>query len=70
MAIIFSAEGQPIDNMDKIEFSSNIYDGNGKQIAKLGPNRELVSLDDIKSKDLVMKTFIAVEDDVFLTMVG
>lgn len=66
LSIIFSAESQPIDNMDKIEFSSNIYDGSGKQIAKLGPNRELVSLDDIKSKDLVMKTFIAVEDRRFL----
>ncbi|MDR6225906.1 transglycosylase domain-containing protein [Desmospora profundinema] len=65
-AVMMSAKSVPLDRLDQIQFASTIYDVEGKEATKLGSsNREYISMDEIRSKELIENSFIAVEDRRF-----
>lgn len=65
LAVMMSAEAMPLEKMNDFKFASTIYDKTGKPVAKLGPNREYVPMNEMKSKELIRRTFVAVEDKRF-----
>jgi penicillin-binding protein 2A len=65
-ALMMSAKSLPLDKLDQVEFASTIYDVEGKEATKLGSaNKEHIDIDDMKSRELIEDTFIAVEDRRF-----
>ncbi|OYD07508.1 transglycosylase domain-containing protein [Paludifilum halophilum] len=65
-AVMISAKSMPLEKLEEIQFASTIYDVNGNLVTKLGStNREYVKMNRIKSRELIEKTFIAVEDKRF-----
>ncbi|PTX51491.1 penicillin-binding protein 2A [Melghirimyces profundicolus] len=64
--IMVSAKAMPLDRLNQIDVASTVYDAKGNAVAKLGStNKEYVEMKDVKSRELIEKTFIAVEDRRF-----
>ncbi|MCS1351829.1 transglycosylase domain-containing protein [Mechercharimyces sp. CAU 1602] len=63
--LYFTTDAIPFDKMNNIQFGSTIYDKNDEAIGVLGPKREYVDMEKVPSKEMLMKTFVAVEDRRF-----
>ncbi|MDR6226079.1 transglycosylase domain-containing protein [Desmospora profundinema] len=60
--VVLSARSIPLDKMEDFQSASRIYDRDGNSIGLIGPSRESLLLQNIRSKELLTQTFVAVED--------
>lgn len=65
LTVMLTASFYDLEEMQRMKFASSLYDQDGERVARLGDtNREHVSLEDIET-ELLIKTYLAVEDRRF-----